>query len=76
MSDPTSSTGGPDNIVRMNGLTVYTPRIQCVATRNDREGVHNEADSIIVDTFLLTLAEIAVNVAQRRLRESENDGQE
>jgi len=76
MSDPASSTGGPDNIARMNGLTVYTPRIQCVATRNDREGVHNEADSIIVDTFLHTLAEIVLNVAHRRVKESENDAQE
>ena len=76
MTDPTNSAGGPDNIARLNGLTVYTPRIQCVATRNDQEGVHNEADSIIVDNFLHTLAEIALNVAHRRVKEPETDAQE
>ena len=63
-------------ITALNGLTGIPKSIQCAATQNDQEGGHNEADSIIVDNFLRTLAEVAVNVAQRRIRDAEHDGQE
>ena len=65
----------PENgkIIDLNGLTVYPPSIQLAATQIDQEGGHNEADSIIIDNFLRTLAEVAVNVAQRRIREAEAD---
>jgi hypothetical protein len=63
-------------ITHPNGLTSIHPRIHCAATQDDQEGVHNEADSIIIDNFLRTLAEIAVNVARRRIGVAENDAQE
>ena len=57
----------------LKGLTGIHLRIHCAATTDDQEGGHNEADSIIIDNFNRALAEIAVNVARRRLKESEDD---
>ena len=59
----------PENgkIIDLNGLTVYPLSIQLAATQIDQEGGHNEADSIVIDNFLRTLAEIAVNVATREI---------
>ena len=70
MTDITDSNEDQGNVTNLNGLTVYPSRIQSAATTDDQEGGHNEADSIIVDIFLHTLAEVAVNVARRRLGEA------
>ena len=47
-----------------NGLTSIHPRIHCVAT-DEGEDEYNEADRVIVQHFLQTLAEIALAVAAR-----------
>ena len=48
------------------GLTRIHPRIHCVATPDGVEEL-NETDTIMVDTFIETLAEVAMAVANRRL---------
>ena len=76
MTERANRSDGKVEVNDLNGLTVYPSRIQCAATRIDQEGVHNEADSIIIDNFNRALAEIAVNVAQRRLREAKDHAED
>ncbi len=48
-----------------NGLTPIHRRIHCAATA-DRTEPENELDSIAIDNFLDTLAEVAMAIIQRR----------
>ena len=48
------------------GLTSIHGRIQCSATPDTPEDGYSEADMIIVNNFLNTLAEIALAVASRQ----------
>ena len=47
------------------GLTSIHPRIHCAATP-DETGKPNQADEVIVDSFIEALAEVAEAVAKRR----------
>ena len=47
------------------GLTCIHSSIHCTATRDTGEGERSEADQIVIDNFLNTLAEIALAVAAR-----------
>ena len=49
------------------GLTPIPPRIHCVATP-DGGGYPSEAEEIMVEAFIETLAEVAMAVAKRRLQ--------
>ena len=51
------------------GLTCIPLRIHCPATADTTEGEHSETDRIIIENFLETLAEIALSVAFRTMRE-------
>ena len=53
-------------VVSEEGLTCIHPRIHCAATQDGLEEP-SEADEIMVDSFIETLAEVAMAVAQRRL---------
>ena len=53
-------------VVSEEGLTRIPLRIHCAATQDGVEGP-SEADEIMVDSFIETLAEVAMAVAQRRL---------
>ena len=48
------------------GLTCIHPRIHCAATQDGTEE-HTETDTIMVNAFIETLAEVAMAVANRRL---------
>ncbi len=48
------------------GLTCIPRRIHCAATPDTPEDEYSEADMIIVNNFLNTLAEIALAVAARQ----------
>ena len=48
------------------GLTRIPPRIHCAATRDGAEEP-SETDTIMVDSFIEEMAEVAMAVAQRRL---------
>ncbi len=52
------------------GLTPIHPRIHCAATPDTPDDPRSEADLIIVDNFLKTLAEIAIAVAARNAKRS------
>jgi hypothetical protein len=54
-----------------NGLTGIPDRIQCLASRNTQEAGYDELDSIAVEYFLTTLAEIALSVAAREAKEEQ-----
>ena len=47
------------------GLTCIHDRIQCCATQDTNAPEYTEAERVIVDHFLNTLAEIALAVAAR-----------
>ena len=47
------------------GLTSIHPRIHCAATR-ERVEEYSEADEVMVNSFIETLAEVAEAVAKRR----------
>ena len=49
------------------GLTRIHARIHCVATQDGGENP-SEAEEIMVDAFIETLAEVAMAVAMRRLQ--------
>ena len=53
-------------VVSEDGLTPIPLRIHCAATQDGVEE-SSEADEIMVNTFIETLAEVAMAVAQRRL---------
>ena len=53
------------------GLTPIHRRIHCAATDDTSEEEYSEADQIIVDNFLNTLAEIALAVAARNAKSNE-----
>ena len=56
------------------GLTCIPQRIHCAATQDATEGGYSEADMIIVNNFLNTLAEVALAVAVRNAqRHDEQD---
>ena len=48
------------------GLTPIPLRIHCAATQ-DGVGGPSQADEIMVNTFIATLAEVAIAVAKRRI---------
>ena len=48
-----------------DGLTGIPQRIHCTATIDATEGRNSEADMIIINNFLNTLAEVALAVAIR-----------
>ena len=52
-------------------LTTLHPRIHCAATPDTTEGEHTETDRIIIENFLDTMAEIALSVASRTVREQD-----
>ena len=62
MAERTQNQSG---IPPQNGLTSIPQPIHCVAT-DEGEDEHNEADRVIIQHFLQTLAEIALAVAARR----------
>ena len=51
------------------GLTPIHPRIHCVATQDGAEEP-TETDTIMVEAFIETLAEVAMAVAKRRLQDN------
>ena len=51
------------------GLTPIHPRIHCVATPDGGEEP-TETDKIMVNSFIETLAEVAMAVAKRRLQDN------
>ena len=51
-----------------NGLTPIPRRIHWAATQDAIEGGYSEADMISVKNFLNTLAEVALAVASRNVR--------
>ncbi len=53
-------------VVSEEGLTRIPLRIHCAATQDGAEE-HTETDTIMVNTFIETLAEVAMAVAKRRL---------
>ena len=52
----------------MKGLTPIPQRIHWAATPDAPEGGYSEADMIVVTNFLNTLAEVALAVASRNVR--------
>lgn len=58
--------GGPE------GLTRIHPRIHCAAT-DGHDGEHSETDQIMIDHFLQTLAEVALAVASRKVRQQDDE---
>ena len=58
----------------VKGLTPIPQRIHWAATQDAIEGEYSEADNIVVDNFLNTLAEVALAVASRNAqRHDEQD---
>ena len=51
------------------GLTGIHPRIHCVATPDTDAPEYTEADKVMVDNFLSTLAEVAIAAAARKRSE-------
>ena len=51
------------------GLTRIHPRIHCVATRDTDAPDYTEAERVMVDNFLNTLAEVAIAAATRKRSE-------
>ncbi len=54
------------------GLTCIHDRIQCCATRDTNAPEYTEAERVIVDQFLNTLAEIALAVAARNAKRQDD----
>ncbi len=65
MAELQNSISPPDESNGLNGLTPIHERIHCAATA-DTTQPENELDSIAIDHFLDTLAEVAMAVARRR----------
>ncbi len=64
---PTNGGSPPEESGLENGLTPIHGRIHCAATPDTTEPENeNELDSIAIDHFLDTLAEVAMAVARRR----------
>jgi hypothetical protein len=57
---PRRSGNQPDN-----GLTCIHARIHCVATNGEAD-CYTESERVMVETFLETLAEVALSVAARK----------
>jgi hypothetical protein len=57
-----------------NGLTPIPSRIHCPAT-TERVGGWDELDKIAVDTFLDTLADVALAVASRKAAQDQGGGE-
>ena len=57
----------------LNGLTSIHARIHCVATE-DRVEPENETERMMIDTFLETLAEVALAVATRNSERNQTYG--
>ena len=51
------------------GLTPIHPRIHCVATLDTDASEYTEAERVMVDNFLNTLAEVAIAAATRKRSE-------
>ena len=51
------------------GLTGIHPRIHCVATPDTVAQEYTEAERVIVDNFINTLAEVAIAAATRKRSE-------
>ncbi len=51
------------------GLTPIHPRIHCVATPDTEAPDYTEAERVMVDNFLNTLAEVAIAAATRKRSE-------
>jgi hypothetical protein len=69
---PRTGTPVPPQNDRSEGLTCIHARIHCVATPDTGEE-HSEADLIIINNFLNTLAEIALAVASREAGQHTDD---
>ena len=63
------STQLKHKVVPDEGLTRIRPRIHCVATPDGGEEP-TETDTIMVEAFIETLAEVAMAVAKRRLQDN------
>ena len=63
------STQPKHKVVPDEGLTRIHPRIHYVATQDGAEEP-TETDTIMVEAFIETLAEVAMAVAKRRLQDN------
>ena len=61
----TNGVSPPGESGGVNGLTPIHRRIHCAATPDTNEG-QNELDSIAIDHFLDTLAEVVLAIIRRR----------
>ena len=69
MSEITPISGGD---LRSKGLTRIHARIHCAAT-DGYDGEHSDTDQIMIDHFLQTLAEVALAVASRKVRQYDDE---